>query len=122
MMKIYLFSIVLGFFSIIVTAIYFRFRNGLPKKGIEEYIETFKWIAWFTICLLFPLFFMEELLKFIQLPSSKLNRNTILYIWLIMLFSFFFYTCISNWLKGNLKITGFEGKIIYEGRKRKENN
>ncbi len=119
MIKIYLVGFMLGCFSIITTAIFFHFRKVLSQKGFQKYLEVLKWGVWLFVSIFLPMYFMGELLKYCQIQALKPDREIILYIWLIMLIGFIFYKGYISWLKGELKIMDREGKIIYEGRKRK---
>ena len=106
-----------GIYSAIITAIYLRFRKE-KMKGICAVWEQVKWLIWCGAAIFLPLFTMQYVNGYFQLNLSKDERFYVLAIWLVIICGYIGLAGYSAWRKGELKIYGTGGKVIYEGRKR----
>ena len=121
-MKVYLFGLALGFYSIMATVIYFPYRIESPKGLANEFAELIKYILYGALAIILPLFSIDKIVTLTNLQIPKEEYGKIFSIWLLMWAGHIMYMVFRSWQNGELKVMGVGGKIIYEGRKNKKNS
>ena len=108
-----------GIYSALVTAIYLPLRKE-NTTGLKAVWEQLKWFIWLGTAIFAPIVAMQVIDERFQLFLDKTERTYALAIWLGILWTYIGFVVYSSWKKGELKLYGKGGKVIYEGRKRKK--
>lgn len=111
-------AVIISCQTIIASEIYFKYR-AKTLEGLKKNIESIKFFLWMLFSFFVPMFQIEPLENSFGMSFEKSNRSIIFDFWLFIFFAHLILVLYRMWGKGELIVTGYGDKIIYQGRKKK---